>query len=137
NNEIVLSKAMSGAGGLNMLREAYENKVPVEGKVAETCKGGFRVKMMHRKVFCPVSQIDTSFVEDAEAFKSSSRTGTGKAREAFMQDVQPDAVMEGKVTKLMPFGAFVELTPGVEGMVHISELSWSRSAKPEDIVQPG
>jgi len=160
NNEIVLSKAMSGAGGLNMLREAFENKVPVEGKVAETCKGGFRVTMMHRKVFCPVSQIDTSFVEDAEAFVGSTHNfqvikfeengrnivvsrrvlleqEQEKAREAFMQDVQPEAVMEGKVTKLMPFGAFVELTPGVEGMVHVSELSWSRSAKSEDIVQPG
>ncbi|WP_415718679.1 30S ribosomal protein S1 [Maridesulfovibrio sp.] len=160
NNEIVLSKAMSGAGGLNMLREAYENKVPVEGKVAETCKGGFRVKMMHRTVFCPVSQIDASFVEDAEAFVGSTHNfqvikfeengrnivvsrrvlleqEQEKAREQFMQDVQPDAVLEGKVTKLMPFGAFVELAPGVEGMVHVSELSWSRSAKPEDIVQPG
>ncbi|CCO22481.1 30S ribosomal protein S1 [Maridesulfovibrio hydrothermalis] len=160
NNEVVLSKAMSGAGGLNMLREAFENSVPVEGKVEETCKGGFRVKMMHRKVFCPVSQIDTTFVENPEEYVGSTHNfqvikfeengrnivvsrrvlleqEQEKAREQFMQDVQPDAVLDGRVTKLMPFGAFVELTPGVEGMVHISELSWSRSAKPEDVVQPG
>ncbi|WP_320170907.1 30S ribosomal protein S1 [Maridesulfovibrio sp.] len=160
NNEIVLSKAMSGAGGLNMLREAYENRVPVEGKVAETCKGGFRITMMHRKVFCPVSQIDTSFVEDAESFVGTvhnfqiikfEENGRNivvsrrvlleqeqeKVREQFVQDVKPDAVLEGRVTKLMPFGAFVELAPGVEGMVHVSELSWSRTVKPEDIVQPG
>ena len=36
----------------------------------------------------------------------------------------------------MPYGAFVELIPGLEGMVHISELSWSRLEKPEDIVKP-
>ena len=160
NNEIVLSKAMSGAGGLNMLREAYENNVPVEGKVSETCKGGFRITMMHRKVFCPVSQIDTTFVEDAESFVGSTHNfqiikfeengrnivvsrrvlleqEQEKVREQFVKDVQPDAVMDGKVTKLMPFGAFVELAPGVEGMVHVSELSWSRSSKPEDVVQPG
>ncbi|WP_432737944.1 30S ribosomal protein S1 [Maridesulfovibrio sp. FT414] len=160
NNEIVLSKAMSGAGGLNMLREAYENKVPVEGKVAETCKGGFRVKMMHRKVFCPVSQIDTTFVEDAESFVGTTHNfqiikfeengrnivvsrrvlleqEQEKVREQFVKDVNADAVLEGKVTKIMPFGVFVELAPGVEGMVHVSELSWSRTAKPEEIVQPG
>ena len=37
----------------------------------------------------------------------------------------------------MPYGAFVELTPGVEGMVHISELSWARVEKPEDLIHPG
>ncbi len=160
SNGISLSKAMSGAGGLNMLNDAYESGVPVEGKVLETCKGGFRVSMMHRKVFCPVSQIDATFVETPEdyvgetfnfkiiKFEENGRNivvsrrallevEQEKFREKFLEEVKPDAVMDGKVTKLMAFGAFVELAPGVEGMVHISELSWSRSAKPEDIVQPG
>ncbi|SDK31001.1 SSU ribosomal protein S1P [Maridesulfovibrio ferrireducens] len=160
SNGISLSKAMSGAGGLNMLREAYESGVPVEGKVTETCKGGFRVSMMHRKVFCPVSQIDATFVEtpedyvgDTHNFKVIKFEEGGrnvvvsrralleveqeKFREKFVAEVEPGTVLEGKVTKLMAFGAFVELVPGVEGMVHVSELSWSRSAKPEDVVQPG
>ena len=41
------------------------------------------------------------------------------------------------MTRLLPFGVFVELVPGVEGMVHISELSWSRVEKPEDLVAAG
>jgi small subunit ribosomal protein S1 len=47
------------------------------------------------------------------------------------------AATDGRVTRLMPYGAFVELTPGLEGMVHISELSWSRLEKAEDAVKPG
>jgi small subunit ribosomal protein S1 len=46
-------------------------------------------------------------------------------------------VLDGKVTRIAPFGAFVELNPGVEGMVHISEISWSKTAAPEELLQPG
>ena len=42
--------------------------------------------------------------------------------------------MDGTVTRIMPYGAFVQLSSGVEGMVHISEMSWSRAAKPESLV---
>lgn len=41
---------------------------------------------------------------------------------------------EGTVSRLSTFGAFVELAPGVEGMVHLSELSWSRVERPDDAV---
>ncbi|HHV78161.1 MAG TPA: bifunctional 4-hydroxy-3-methylbut-2-enyl diphosphate reductase/30S ribosomal protein S1 [Firmicutes bacterium] len=47
------------------------------------------------------------------------------------------STIEGKVTRLAPFGAFVELEPGVEGLVHISEMSDERVAKPEDVVCAG
>jgi small subunit ribosomal protein S1 len=48
----------------------------------------------------------------------------------------PGSVVKGKVTRLMDFGAFVELEPGVEGLVHISELATQRVRRPSDIVQP-
>ena len=51
-----------------MLKEAYEKEVPVEGKVLETCKGGFRVEIMQRKAFCPISQIDLSYVENPDDY---------------------------------------------------------------------
>jgi polyribonucleotide nucleotidyltransferase len=52
---------------------------------------------------------------------------------------EPEVGMEfeGKVTRLMSFGAFVEFVPGREGMVHISELEWARVDKVEDILSPG
>lgn len=48
-----------------------------------------------------------------------------------------DAIVEAKVVRTATFGAFVQLEPGVEGLVHISQLSWTRVAKTEDAVAPG
>ncbi len=159
-SEIRLSKAIAGIGGLTMLKDAHANGIPVEGKVIQTIKGGFQVEVLKRRAFCPISQIDTQYVEDAEIyvgqvyqFRITKLAERGrnivlsrrdlleaelqKQRKAFMQELAVDQLYTGRVTRLMPYGAFVELTPGVEGMVHISELSWSRVEKPEAVVQPG
>jgi small subunit ribosomal protein S1 len=45
--------------------------------------------------------------------------------------------LDGKVTRIMPYGAFVELASGVEGMVHVSEMSWSKAARPESLARVG
>ena len=58
-----------------------------------------------------------------------------KAKKAFFADLKEGDEREGRVTRLMPYGAFVELIPGVEGMVHISELSWSRLEAPGEAVR--
>jgi small subunit ribosomal protein S1 len=159
-SEIRLSKAIAGIGGLTMLKDAYANAIPVEGKVVQTIKGGFQVEVLKRRAFCPISQIDTQYVEDAEGYVGQvfqfritklaeggrnivlSRRDLLEAelqeqRKAFMQELAVDQLYTGRVTRLMPYGVFVELTPGVEGMVHISELSWSRVEKPEEFVHPG
>jgi len=156
--EIKLSKAVSGIGGLHMLSEAYEKAVPVEGKILETCKGGLRVEVLQRKTFCPISQVDINFVEDPgdyvgktfefliTTFEENGRNivisrrallarEQEKARRAFYETLSIGNIMNGTVTRIMPFGAFVKLSEGVEGMVHVSELSWSKAAKPETIVK--
>jgi small subunit ribosomal protein S1 len=159
-SEIRLSRAMSGIGGLNMINEAYRNAIPVEGKVLSTCKGGFHVEIFKRRAFCPISQIDIRFVDKPEIYVGSTysfmikqfeekgrnivvsrreilQKEQEKARKAFFSQLAADQVVPGRVTRLMPYGAFVELIPGVEGMVHISELSWSRLEKPEEAVKMG
>jgi small subunit ribosomal protein S1 len=159
-NEIRLSRAIAGAGGLNMLKEAQATAIPVEGKVVQTVKGGFQVEVLKRRAFCPISQIDTAYVDQPEQYvgqtfqfliKKLTEGGRNivvsrrelleaeqeQARKIFMQTLELDSVFTGRVTRLMPYGAFVELVPGVEGMVHISELSWSRLEKPEEVVKPG
>ena len=68
DDEIRLSKALSGIGGIEMLKEAYAKAAPVEGKITETCKGGVRVEVLQRKAFCPMSQVDINFVEDPSGF---------------------------------------------------------------------
>lgn len=159
-SEIRLSRAIAGVGGLEMLKDAYAGHIPVEGKVIQTIKGGFQVEVLKRRAFCPISQIDTHYVEDGEAYvgrsfefliKQLNEKGRNivlsrrqlleaeqkKAQEAFLKELEQDRTYDGRVTRLMPYGAFVELTPGLEGMVHISELSWSRVEKPDDAVTPG
>jgi small subunit ribosomal protein S1 len=159
-SEIRLSRAIAGIGGLHMLQDAQANDIPVEGKVQQVIKGGFQVEVLKRRAFCPISQIDTVYVENPENYvgqtypfliKKLTERGRNivvsrrdlleaeqrKVREAFMQTLAPDQVYTGRVTRLMPYGAFVELAPGVEGMVHISELSWSRLDTPEAAVKIG
>jgi small subunit ribosomal protein S1 len=159
-DEIRLSKALSGIGSFRLLKEAYENAVPVEGKILETCKGGLRVEVMGRKAFCPASQIDINFVETLEDYVGQtyqflissvdardknvviSRRALlskelEKSKNQFYAGLQIGSLIEGRVTKLMPYGVFVEIHPGVEALVHVSELSWSRVEDPQAAVSVG
>jgi small subunit ribosomal protein S1 len=159
-SEVRLTRAITGLGGLDMLKGAYSGHIPVEGRVVQSIKGGFQVDVLKRRAFCPISQIDTSFVENPELYvgktfqfmiKKLTENGRNivlsrrdlleaeqkKAQEEFLQTLDMDKVFTGRVTRIMPYGAFVELSPGLEGMVHISELSWSRLEKTEDAVQVG
>jgi small subunit ribosomal protein S1 len=158
--EIRLSRALSGDGGLQMLQEAHHSQIPVEGKVQATCKGGFDVRLLQKRAFCPVSQIDIRYVETPEdyvgqtfSFLVTQFEARGRNivvsrrrllekereanREAFMADLKLGSLHEGRVVRVVPFGAFVELVPGVEGLVHVSELSWSRVAEAGDVVREG
>ncbi len=159
-NEIRLSKALSGVGGLHIIGEAFENAVPVEGKVKGTCKGGFQVEILQKRAFCPISQIDLKYVEKPDDYVGETysflitqweedgrnivvsrreflQREQEKARREFLAGLVVGTQLEGRVTKLMPYGAFIELQPGVEGMVHLSELSWSRVAKAEEVLSTG
>ncbi|MBU8911651.1 MAG: 30S ribosomal protein S1 [Desulfobacterales bacterium] len=159
-SEVILSKALSGAGKATMLDEASRSKTPVEGKVTGVIKGGFSVDIMGKRAFCPVSQMDVKYVENQEEyvgqahhflitrFEEGGRNIVVSRRDLlneeikeklkiFFEKVKEGDTVQGTVTKLMSYGAFIELIPGVEGMAHISELSWSRIEKAQEIVQPG
>jgi len=159
-SEIILSKAISGTGKANMLKDASLNRTPVEGKVTGVIKGGFSVDILGKRAFCPVSQMDVKYVEIQEdyvgqafhflitRFEEGGRNIVVSRRDLlneeikeqqkiFFDKVKEGDIVQGVVIKLMSYGAFIELTPGVEGMAHISELSWSHLEKPEEVVQPG
>lgn len=154
-SEIILSKAISGSGYAFMLEEASLNHTPVEGKVSGIIKGGFSVDVMGKRAFCPVSQMDVRYVENQEEYLGKTlsflitRFSEGgknivvsrrdllnremeESRESYLKTISEGDIVQGKVSKLMPYGAFIELAPGVEGMAHISELSWSRVEKTSD-----
>jgi small subunit ribosomal protein S1 len=115
---------------------------------------------MQRRAFCPLSQIDVAAVEDPSThvgatyqFLITRIEDKGRnivvsrrallnreieaSRQQFLATLNPDDVVEGRVTRIMPFGAFVELSPGLEGLVHVSEISWSKTAQPGDLLKPG
>ncbi|MDY6822216.1 MAG: 30S ribosomal protein S1 [Thermodesulfobacteriota bacterium] len=158
--ELRLSKVIGATGNTALIHDAQKNKIPVSGQVTETCKGGFRVQVMGRTAFCPVSQIDVRYVENPEVYVGTTLEflierveGGGRnivvnrrkhlerqfaeSRQAFIETVKPGDVMQGTVARIMPYGAFVEIQPGIEGMVHISELSWSRIGDPAEVVSVG
>ena len=160
SGEIKLSRAISGIGGLTRLHDAYENAIPVEGRVSETIKGGFSVEVMKRRAFCPISQIDTLYVEHPEDYVGKTllfviteleenaknivisrrvllEQEQEKAKKTFYETLPIGSVYEGRVSNIMPYGAFIEISPGVEGMVHISEISWSRLASPDEVLNTG
>ncbi|GFM35541.1 30S ribosomal protein S1 [Desulfovibrio psychrotolerans] len=158
--EIRLSKALAGVGGAALLEDAYKTKLPVEGRVVATRKGGYDVDVLKRRAFCPVSQIDTRFVENAEEFVGKSfqfliikfeqhgrnvvvsrrallELEQEAKRAEFMAQMQEGSVVDTKIVRLAPFGAFAEIMPGVEGLIHVSELSWSRIGAPDEAVSEG
>ena len=159
-NQIELSRGFSGSGGLMHLQEAFDGGIPIAGKVESQCKGGFNVMVMGKRAFCPMSQMDIKYVENPEDFIGNTyfflitqfeekgrnivlsrrmilKKEVEKSEDAFHKTIAIGDVLEGQVTRIMPYGVFVELLPNIEGMVHISELSWSKTAIPDDILKTG
>jgi small subunit ribosomal protein S1 len=158
DGEIRLSKAISGAGGDRLLQDAYNNRIPVEGRVTETCKGGFRVSIMKKTAFCPISQMDIRYVENQEEYVGASfdfliskfedrgrnivvsrrellKREQESAKKEFFKTAKPGDIVDGKVNSIMPYGVFVEIAPGIEGLIHISELSWTRIGHPDEMLK--
>jgi small subunit ribosomal protein S1 len=158
---IHLTKGMKvqGPDALGLLQEAKENVIPVEGRISGVVKGGFEVNLSGIHAFCPLGQIDLQFCEKPEehvgarySFRIMEIKEKGKniivSRRLLMEEEQekksketlarlrPDLECEGKVTKLTDFGAFVDIG-GIEGMVHISEISHGRIKHPSEILKPG
>jgi len=131
----------------------------VEARVTATNKGGLEVDVNGIRGFLPISQVDLYRVENAEQFVNQrllcmvaevnpsernlvvSRRALlererEEAREKFWQEVAEGQIRDGIVRSVREFGAFVDLG-GADGLLHVSEMSWSRVADPTALVQPG
>src|SRR5438270_321944 len=95
------------------IETAAESGDPVNGRVIEVVKGGLILDLGVRG-FLPASLVDIRPVQDLD-----------------------ESVVEGRVTKVVTFGAFVEILPGVEGLVHISELAQHHVENPREVVSQG
>ena len=158
DDDIRLSTKMTGQVAEASLQDAFESGIPIEGRVASERKGGFEIEIGHRTAFCPYSQIDL-YKQDSESYigerftfviTESSEGGRNlvvsrrsllekeraEKRETLQGELTTGSLVKGKVTRIAAFGVFVDLG-GVEGLVHVSELGWGHSLKPEDILSEG
>lgn len=142
------------------LEDAFDMMLSVEGRVAEVCKGGFRIAIKGKMAFCPISHLDSVHIDKPEdyvgkrfdfritQFKEGGRDivvsrrklleeERDLAQSSFLEEQKVGGVVSGRVKKIEKFGAFVEVAPGVEGLVHVSELAWSRVQDPSEVVSVG
>jgi small subunit ribosomal protein S1 len=140
------------------IEAAAESGEPVEGNVIEVVKGGLILDLGVRG-FLPASLVDIRRVHNLEEFTGEtleckvielnrSRNNVVLSRRAVLEEerkevreqilgrLQPGQVVEGKISNLVDFGAFVDLD-GIDGLIHISELSWSHVNHPSEVVAIG
>ncbi|MEE1055962.1 MAG: bifunctional 4-hydroxy-3-methylbut-2-enyl diphosphate reductase/30S ribosomal protein S1 [Acutalibacteraceae bacterium] len=157
---IMLSKKRVDAQkGWDIIKEALESKEILTGVVTEINNGGVIAVTNGVKVFIPASQATASRNETTESLlkkevsfriidvndrrkravgsiRSVLNEEKNKAKEEFWANCEVGKVYTGTVKSLTSYGAFVDIG-GVDGMIHISELSWSRIKHPSEVVKVG
>ena len=161
-DEVVLTRKLSKEDSqADMLYQAYKSGIPIEGRVDAVNKWGLGITIQGDvRAFCPISQVDNKFVENAEEYRGQTMTvkiiefrNQGRnivvSRRALLEAEQNQegdkvratltkgAEVEGTVTRLENFGAFVDLGSGVEGLVHVSELAHQRVEHPQEVLEVG
>ncbi len=140
------------------IEAAAESGEPVNGKVIEVVKGGLILDLGVRG-FLPASLVDIRRVQDLDEFLGQelrckvielnrSRNNVVLSRRAVLEDerkemrqaildrLNPGDVVEGQISNIVDFGAFVDLD-GMDGLIHISELSWSHVNHPSEVLEIG
>jgi small subunit ribosomal protein S1 len=154
---VVVTKSVPKGAGREIVQAALDSKIPIEGMVTGQNKGGLEVDLGGLRGFVPTSQVDVRFVEDLSPFVGqklkfrvtelrggnailSRRSILEEERAAAAKELRSrlevGAQLDGTVTSVRDFGAFVDLG-GVEGLVHVSELSHTRIAHAQDAVKQG
>ena len=141
------------------LRIAHEDKKPVAGLVRALNKGGFEVRVTGVRCFCPLSQMDAAFAADPQShvnktynFRILRWEHGGRSiilsRRAILKEeavtkaaetrktLAVDAEFDGIVTRIQPFGAFVDIG-GIEGLLHVSRMGRGHVTDPASLVAPG
>ena len=152
-------KGVRNAATHREIEDAYRNGLAVEGRVVQEVKGGYEVRIARERAFCPLSQIDivrtkTPAVHVGQTYPFRvieyknggkdivvSRRNLLEQQQADAEEVRrsivPGAVMSGRVVSVRDFGAFVDLGGGIQGLLHVSEMSWSHTTNPGEIVAVG
>ncbi|PLR86124.1 30S ribosomal protein S1 [Bacillus canaveralius] len=156
---LILSKRKIDAGqAWENLVKRFESGEIFEAEVKDVVKGGLVVDLGVRG-FVPASLVEAHFVEDFSDYKGKQLTfkiveldrdknrlilshravveaEKGKQKEELLESLQPGQVLDGTVQRITDFGAFVDIG-GIDGLVHISQLSHEHVEKPSDVVEEG
>jgi len=145
-------------GSWDEIDEAFKNKTPIEAIIKERIKGGYNVSIAGVRAFLPQSQLShgknakdsigaafpmmvTEFDRRRKNVVVSERAILDKVRDKRKDEIfgkfNVDDVITGTVSRIVEYGAFVDLGDGVEGLIHRNDLSWSVIANPREVVQPG
>lgn len=157
---VLLSKIKADSiKGLEELEDFYSKEKTFKLLVKEGVKGGAIAYYKGIRIFIPASQLSLAYVEDVKDFvskelevkiiefdKEKSRIVASRKiiekqeaeelRDKLWKSLKKGERREGKVTRIVKFGAFVDIG-GLEGLVHISDLSWSRIKDPKEVVSQG
>lgn len=158
-NVLLSKKKLDSIKGWEMIESSFNNKATVKGKVIEVVNGGIIALVNGIRVFVPASQVSDRYVSDLNGFlkqnvslriidlNKKKKRAVGSVRavieeekekkaEEFWNNVEVGKRYSGVVKKLTDFGAFVDLG-GVDGLIHISELSWSKIKHPSEVLKEG
>lgn len=158
-NVLLSKKRIEAQKGLEEVEKAFNEKAVVTGKVTSVVKGGLIAVVNGVRVFIPSSQVSNKFVDDLSVFKdkelsfniieldrAKNRIIGGRKALIEKEENEKKAVLfdslevgkkvTGTVSRLTDFGAFVDLG-GVDGLIHISEMSWGRISNPKDVLKEG
>jgi small subunit ribosomal protein S1 len=158
--DLMLSRKLArGAATDRQIEDAFRSGLPVDGKVEREVKGGYEVRIGRQRAFCPFSQIDIAKSEPAShlgavyefriiEFKDNGRSIVVSRRVLLEEKQQaeaaevrrsivPGAIVKGRVASVREFGAFIDLGAGVQGLLHVSEMGWSRVSDASAMPQPG
>lgn len=157
---IYLSKSKAEKKRLwETLDNAYRNQSPVPGRITELVKGGYIVDISGVKAFMPRSQADIRPVREPEALVGKeelfqvlkfnrrrmnlvvSRRGVmekeqREKRQHTLTELEEGMIIKGKVKNLTEYGAFIDIG-GIDGLLHITDMSWKRIAHPSELLAVG
>lgn len=158
-NVVVSKRRAESEVAMEQIEKMYKNKERFQVKIKEVVKGGVIATLQGMRAFIPGSQLSDTYVADLNDYlgqtleveiieldaKSRKLVLSGKAiakektkarKEAAFATLEEGQKLEGVITKLMPYGVFVNIGE-VEGLVHNTELSWTRIKHPSDVVKEG
>ncbi len=146
------------------LLSAFEGKNVIAGMVTELVKGGLRVqvadgvfaflpasrsgiremadlpKLVGQQIECRITKLDVTDPDRPDVVvdrRAVLEEQAAAAKQAAFEGLQEGMVVQGRVRSLTDFGAFVEIAQGIDGLLHVTDMSWQRVDKPSAILSPG